>query len=377
VLTVSAPAIEAEKCELCFSISDTGNGIPLESQQTIFESFVQADSSSTRRYGGAGLGLTISRDLVERMGGTIWVESEHGKGSCFNFTVWLNLPPGHADLREAPCTEMENASVLIIDDNRTNTRILEEMTRSWKMRPVAADGGRAAVLAVTDRHNRGEPPFDLIIADVQMPQMDGFETVRAIKVRPAYWTVPVVILSSGNHLDDARRCREVGTQLYMRKPVLRARLLERLRMFFKKTPSLGGIGPQSLPAHKSLRVLLAEDNVVNQMVAQKMLERAGHAVDCVGDGALAVARYQSSQYDLILMDVQMPRMDGYEATRRIRQLEKERGGHVVIVALTAHTLKEDRDRCFKAGMDKHLSKPLRSHELYNVIEELFSTECPS
>jgi CheY-like chemotaxis protein len=226
---------------------------------------------------------------------------------------------------------------------------------------------------VTERHNRGERPFELVITDVQMPQMDGFETIRAIKVLPAYWTVPVVVLSSGDHQDDARRCREVGVQLYMRKPVMYSRLQERLRNFFKKIPSLAGssAGPQNLPAIRSLKVLLAEDNIVNQMVAQKMLERAGHTVECVINGAQAVARYQDGQYDLILMDLQMPEMDGCEATRRIRQREKEKGGHVNIVALTAHALNGRREQCLAAGMDKYLSKPLRSHELYAVIQELF------
>ena len=372
VLRVSAPIVENSRCELGFSISDTGIGIPADRQQAIFESFVQVDSSITRRFGGSGLGLTICRKFVELMGGRLWVESEYGRGSCFNFTLHLNLPTEPQAVLESPSHEMVGASVLIIDDNQTNRRILEEMAKYWKMLPAVVDSGRAAVIAVTERHNRGERPFDLVISDVQMPQMDGFETVRAIKVLPAYWTVPVVILSSGDHIDDARRCREVGAQLYMRKPVIRSRLHERLQIFFRTTPaSVGPIGDQvDQPAMRSLRVLLAEDNVVNQMVAQKMLERAGHIVECVGDGALAVSRYQKNQYDLVLMDVQMPQMDGCEATRRIRQLEKAKGGHIHIVALTAHALSGHREQCLAAGMDKFLSKPLRSHELYAVIDEL-------
>ena len=373
VLRVSALLVDAGACELGFSISDTGIGIPPDRQQAIFESFMQVDSSITRRYSGSGLGLTICRNLVELMGGRIWVESEHGQGSCFNFTTRLSVPSGRPETEENSAVEMENASVLIIDDNQTNRRILEEMARYWKMLPTVVDGGRAAVTTVTERQEKGTRPFDLIITDVQMPLMDGFETIRAIKLLPAYWTVPVVVLSSGDHQDDARRCREVGVQLYMRKPVIRARLYERLKTLFKKVPSLAGssAGPQPLPAMKPLKVLLAEDNLVNQIVAQKMLERAGHSVDCVGNGALAVARYQGGQYDLVLMDVQMPQMDGCEATTRIRQLEKGEGRHISIVALTAHALKEDREQCFKSGMDKYLSKPLRSHELYAMLQELF------
>ena len=373
VLRVSAPLVEPDRCELGFAISDTGIGIPLERQQAIFESFVQLDSSITRRFGGAGLGLTICRNFIELLGGRLWVESEYGRGSCFNFTLRMGLPKQPLDTTECRVFELENSTVLIIDDNQTNRRILEEMSTQWKMRPTVVDSGRAAVTVVTEQHNRGGQPFDLIITDVQMPQMDGFETIRAIKLLPAYWTVPVVVLSSGDHLDDARRCREVGAQLYMRKPVIRSRLQERLRTLFHKKPSLAaGSGEhETHDTAKSLRVLLAEDNVVNQLVAQKMVERAGHGVECVNNGALAVARYQGGQYDLILMDVQMPQMDGCESTRRIRQLEKEKGGRVFIVALTAHAMNGHREQCLAAGMDRFLSKPLRSHELYAVIDELF------
>jgi signal transduction histidine kinase/CheY-like chemotaxis protein len=373
VLRVSAPLVEPDRCELGFAISDTGIGIPSERQQVIFESFVQLDSSITRRFGGAGLGLTICRNFIELLGGRLWVESEYGRGSCFNFTLRMGLPKQPLDTMECRVFELENSTVLIIDDNQTNRRILEEMSTQWKMRPTVVDSGRAAVTVVTEQHNRGGQPFDLIITDVQMPQMDGFETIRAIKLLPAYWTVPVVVLSSGDHLDDARRCREVGAQLYMRKPVIRSRLQERLRTLFHKKPSLAaGSGEHETHATaKSLRVLLAEDNVVNQLVAQKMVERAGHGVECVNNGALAVARYQGGQYDLILMDVQMPQMDGCESTRRIRQLEKEKGGRVFIVALTAHAMNGHREQCLAAGMDRFLSKPLRSHELYAVIDELF------
>ncbi len=372
VLRVSALIVENGRCELGFAISDTGIGIPVERQQSIFESFVQVDGSIKRHFGCSGLGLTLCRKFIELMGGRLWVESEYGRGSCFNFTLQLGLPTEPQVALECPSHEMENANVLIVDDNLTNRRIMEEMAKHWKMVPTVVDSGRAAVSAVTERHNKGERPFDLVITDVQMPQMDGFETVRAIKVLPAYWTVPVVILSSGDHLDDARRCREVGAQLYMRKPVIRSRLHERLRIFFRTMPAFAGSGAgQNDPtAIRSLRVLLAEDNIVNQMVAQKMLERAGHVVECVSDGLNAVVRYQKNQYDLILMDVQMPHMDGCEATRRIRQIEKTKGGHIQIVALTAHALSGHREQCLQAGMDKFLSKPLRSHELYAVIDEL-------
>jgi signal transduction histidine kinase/CheY-like chemotaxis protein len=373
VLRVSAPVIGPGGYEINFAISDTGIGIPPERQQVIFESFAQADSSSTRRFGGTGLGLSICRKLIELMGGRIWVESESGRGSCFHVAVLLSSGPEPSETGIKPGADMENATVLIIDDNRTNRVILEEMTRHWKMHPTVMDSGRAAVTHVTERHKRGEPPFELIISDVQMPQMDGFETIRAIKLLPSYWTVPAVMLSSGDHQDDARRCREVGAELYFRKPILRPRLHEQLQRFFRKhpTPTANSGETFVLPPARRVRVLLAEDNIVNQVVARKMLERAGHAVDCVTNGTQAVSRYQNQQYDLILMDVQMPQMDGCEATRRIRALEKERGGHVIIAALTAHVLKGDSEQCLRAGMDYYLGKPLRSRDLYELMQRLF------
>jgi len=373
MLRVTAPVIGPEKCEINFAITDTGIGIPPERQQVIFESFTQADSSSTRRFGGTGLGLSICRKLIELMGGRIWVESVSGRGSCFHVTVLLSCGPEQSETGILPGTDMENATVLIIDDNRTNRVILEEMTRHWKMHPTVMDSGRAAVTHVTERHKRGEPPYKLIISDVQMPQMDGFETLRAIKLLPPYWTVPAVMLSSGDHQDDARRCREVGAELYFRKPILRPRLHEQLQRLFRKHPTRtdGRDEPFELPPTRKIRVLLAEDNIVNQVVARKMLERAGHSVDCVTNGSQALSRYQNEQYDLILMDVQMPQMDGCEATRRIRALEKERGGHVIIVALTAHVLKGDSEQCLRAGMDYYLGKPLRSRDLYELMQRLF------
>ncbi|MFT3870889.1 MAG: response regulator [Nibricoccus sp.] len=372
LLRVTLVSATEEKCELCFAIADTGIGIQPDRQQSIFEPFTQVDSSVTRRFGGTGLGLTISRRLVELMGGRIWVESEHGRGSTFNFTAQFGRQTEPVDTVFSPAPGMENATVLIIDDNATNRTILEEMTRQWKMRPTVMESGRAAITTVTERHKHGAAPFDLIISDVQMPQMDGFETIRAIKLLPPYWNVPVVMLSSGDHQDDARRCREVGIQLYLRKPILRARLHERLQVFFRRvsTPPMAE-NTAATVGTRSIAVLIAEDNPVNQMVATKMLERAGHRVEAVSDGAQAVTRYQEKKYDMILMDVQMPVMDGCEATRRIRRVEKEKGGHVCIIALTAHVMKRDRDECFRAGMDHYLSKPLRSNELYALLQQLF------
>ena len=317
--------------------------------------------------------MALARRLIELMGGQIWFESAAGQESVFHFTIRCDMSPEAAVPGAPAISGMENAKVLVIDDNDTSRAILEQMVRYWKMQPTSLAEGKAAVDLVTERHARGEAPFDLIISDVQMPKMDGFETVRAIKGLPAYWNVPTVMISSGDHRYDTERCREVGVQLYLRKPVFRPRLQARLSALLRKKPNLAGgsAGQVPLPPMKRLRVLIAEDNAVNQLVARKMLERAGHRVDCVSDGAQALAKYQSQPYDLILMDVQMPQMDGCEAARQIREVEKNQGGHICIIALTAHVMSSDRERCLRAGMDHHLAKPLKFYELYALLSQLF------
>ena len=376
VLRVSVVVREKDRCELNFAIADTGAGQASGQKQTFFGSSGE-DGVSGHWFGGNGVGLTLCRKLVELMGGRIWMESEAGRGSCCYFTAMLACRPEPPANGVPTSSGLEELSVLIIDDNLVNRLILEEMSRHWKMRPTAVYGGSAAVLAVTNRQARGESPFDLIISDVQMPQMDGFETIRALRMLPAYLDVPVVMLSSGDPHEDARRCREVGVQLYLKKPVLRPRLHERLLKLLHKTPSAShdaGAHEGMPPKMKRIRVLLAEDNVMNQVVARKMLERAGHSVECAVDGAQAVAWYKDKHYDLILMDLDMPQLDGCEATVCIRQLEKAKGGHICIVALTAHAMKGDRDRCLQAGMDHYLSKPVRSYELYSLLQQIFPVE---
>ncbi|MDE3083727.1 MAG: response regulator, partial [Verrucomicrobiota bacterium] len=372
VIRVNAHKTGVDKCEVRFCVADTGVGVPADRQQAIFESFVQADSSMTRRYGGTGLGLAISRRLVELMGGRIWMESEPSRGSRFYFTAQFTWLPKSAGEAEPALFEMDGAAVLIVDDNETNRVILEEMVRQWKMLPTLAQNGPAAITAATEQEKQARAPFDLIICDVQMPDLDGFGTIRAIKQMPAYKAVPVVMLSSGDHQDDSRRCREVGAQLYLRKPLIKARLRESLRNLFKKSREATHSGERRMiVAQRSLRVLLADDTPVNQMVARKMLERVGHKVDCVEDGAGAVAKYQESKYDLIMMDVQMPEMDGFEATRRIRLLEKGTSARIPIVALTAHAMKGDEEHCLESGMDAYIKKPLRFEELYATLDRFF------
>jgi CheY-like chemotaxis protein/signal transduction histidine kinase/sugar lactone lactonase YvrE len=375
VLKASSRVLDHKRCELSFAVSDTGTGALSDRHVIVQEGFQSADGAEMRK-GGAGLGLAIARKLVELMGGRIWSETEAGRGSIFHFTCVFDVAQVSDGQAGGSLIGMENASVLVIDDSQTNRVIFEEMFRQWRTRPTVLASGRAAVELVTERRKQGEPTFDMIVSDVQMPQMDGFETIRAIRHFPEYWNVPVVMISSGDYQDDARRCREVGAQLYLRKPILRPRLHERLNAFLRRKtvqPS-GSSGQVAPPLTRKLRVLVAEDNAVNQLVARKMLERAGHRVDCVPDGAQALSRYQSQHYDLILMDVQMPQMDGCEASRQIRQIESAQGGRVCIVALTAHVLNSDRERCLQAGMDHYLSKPLHSRELYSLLSELFPAE---
>jgi signal transduction histidine kinase/DNA-binding response OmpR family regulator/ligand-binding sensor domain-containing protein len=380
VVRVTLERGTAEESRVRISVSDTGIGIPADRLDSIFESFVQVDSSTTRRFGGSGLGLTICRKLIELMGGRIWVESDLGKGSRFHFTVQLM----HAPVPSAPdptLQVLENLSVLIVDDNETNRTIIHNIVAHWKMRPILAASAQEALNLMRQHSpNRGGKTFDLILADVHMPGMDGFMMITTLRALPGYERVPVVVLSSGDHQRDAQEGKGLGIEVYLRKPIMRARLAERLQSVFQGTASQRQSGPVSsvaIPSQRPLRVLLAEDSAVNQMVARKMLENAGHRVHIAGDGRAAVDAYQKYPFDLILMDVHMPEMDGLEASRRIRELERVSGKHIHIVALTANAMKGDEDMCLAAGMDAYLSKPIRSQELYGLLQRLFVHEEPA
>jgi PAS domain S-box-containing protein len=366
---------EKEIC-LHFAVSDTGIGIRPAEQQKLFRAFSQADTSTTRKYGGTGLGLAISARLVQMMGGEIWIESEVGRGSTFHFTA--RYGPARAPV--APAGESEPAllaglPVLVVDDNATNRRILQEMLTSWGMQPTVVQGGSQALVALDQARCSGSP-FALVLLDAMMPEMNGFALAARIKEGQKPAGPVMMMLSSANRRDDAARCRDLGVATYLTKPIRQSTLLDAIMTTL--APHAGVAEPTGPPAafagplgpRRRLRLLLAEDNAVNQRLATSMLQKRGHEVLVVDNGRDAVAALESSRFDAVLMDVQMPEMDGFEAATAIRAREAVSGAHTPIIAMTAHALKGDRDRCLAAGMDGYISKPVRPQELLEVLDGL-------
>jgi signal transduction histidine kinase/DNA-binding response OmpR family regulator len=368
-----------EHVVLHFRIADTGIGIPPEKHKAVFEAFEQADASTTRKYGGTGLGLTISRRLVELMGGRIWLESPRadlaaqapGPGCAFHFTV--AMAAGQAPPRSAPAP-LDGVPVLLVDDNQTNRTILMEMLRANRMKPLAVENGEAA-LATLHRARAAGCPFPLAILDFQMPDMDGFTLAARIRAQADLRDTRLFMLTSAGQRGDAARCKDIGIEVYLLKPVKQSALIEAIAR------SLGrpaGAGPLPLTRHslnesrRKLRVLLAEDNPINQKLAVRLLEKQGHSVTVANDGVQAVAAVEDGEFDLVLMDVQMPNMSGLEATAAIRTLERGTGKHVPIVAMTAHAMKGDQERCVGAGMDGYVSKPIRPDNMLEVIARVTS-----
>jgi signal transduction histidine kinase/DNA-binding response OmpR family regulator len=362
--------------ELRVLVQDTGIGIPSEKQKMIFDSFSQVDASTTRKYGGTGLGLAVSAMLVEVMGGRIWVESEMGKGSAFHFTVKLRRLEA---LAETPAP-LELASVrdmraLIVDDNGTNRRILAEILSSWNMRAIAVESGSRA-LAELEEAKRAGRPFALVLLDGHMPGMDGFGVAAQIQENSNLAGATIMMLTSGERQRrDRARCRELGVAAYLTKPITQSELWDAIARALgeRKAGDAGEITPPPVAvteeARRPLRILLAEDNVINQRLAMRLMERRGDRVEVASNGREAVLKFkQKGPFDLILMDVHMPEMDGFAVTAAVREHEKSAGDHTCIIGVTAHAMAEDRQMCFDAGMDGYLSKPYRADALYEAID---------
>jgi two-component system, sensor histidine kinase and response regulator len=377
VLRVQEEAADADGVTLHVTISDTGIGIPPEKQELIFEPFAQADTSTTRKYGGTGLGLSISMRLIEMMGGRIWLESESGKGCTFHFTARFGKAAATVSTgASADPAILENMRVLVVDDNATNRQILERTLGYWRMRPTAASGAEAGLVLLQKAKSAGVP-FGLMIVDCHMPEMDGFMLVEQVKKAPDLSGLVTVMLTSGGQRGDGRRCKELGIAAYLIKPVQQSELLETLLRVLGSRPDAARpvqlVTRHSLrEARMPLRILLAEDNVVNQRLAVRLLEKQGHMVFLASDGVKALEAMENHSFDLVFMDVQMPVMDGVQATAAIREKEKATGTHIPIVAMTAHAMAGDRRRFLESGMDGYVSKPVHSQELFDAIETALS-----
>ena len=369
LVTVSSNLVDEGSVRLRFEVVDSGIGIAPNKQKRIFEAFEQADSSTTRKYGGTGLGLTISQALVRMMGGAIDVTSELGKGSSFHFELsfqrgeGISIAPTHID-------RLQNVEVLVVDDNSATRTVVMEILRRWQMKPMEADSGEAAVAAVENAIQKGTP-HRIVLLDSNMPGMDGFQTTVKLRSILDFSAQIVMMLGSAAPQQDAERCLAIEVSHYLVKPVKLRNLLGILRTVTTNpedikeavTP-LNEFGEQIAPPQ---RILLAEDNLVNQQLAIRLLQKLGHSVTLASHGREALEILEKSNFDMVLMDVQMPEMDGFTATRAIREQERTTGQHLTIIAMTARAMKGDRESCLEAGMDDYISKPVHRKELNAVI----------
>ena len=357
---------------LQLSVHDTGVGIPADKHAVIFEAFNQADGSMTRRFGGTGLGLSISASLVALMGGRIWLESEVGVGTTFHVSLDLRLAP--AEAAATTSVPLPDISVLVVDDNAINRRIFHDLLVHRHMRPTVVESGAAALIALSEASRAGRP-FALVLLDANMPDMDGFGVAEEMKKRPELASATIMMLTSSGTYGDTSRCQALGIAAYLVKPIPQEDLFDSIARLLgthapAPVPAKAPDAPAaaSLPAAHRVRILLAEDNIVNQKVAVHMLSKRGHEVAVVGNGREAVTAVLTGAFDVVLMDLQMPELGGLDATREIRAHEKHAGGHTYIIAMTAHALKGDRELCLEAGMDGYVTKPIDRTELFTAVE---------
>ncbi len=370
VMNVAREADLDDDVVLHFALRDTGIGVPAEKLDKIFLPFEQADASTTRKYGGTGLGLAISTRLVQLMGGRVWAESEMGRGSTFHFTARFPLastsPP---ETRTIETVFVRNTRVLIVDDNATTRLILGEILRNWGMLPTAVPGADDA-LAALHKARQSDEPYRLVLCDAEMPGTDGFALVQRMKADPELEQTLVVMLTTGTHPGELLLCTELGVAGHLLKPVKQSELFDAIGLALgisapEDSGSLKGAGAgQPLPP---LRILLGEDSVVNQKLAVAILEKQGHSVVVARDGKEVISALERERFDCLLMDVQMPEMDGLEATAVIRAKEQAQGGHIPIIAMTAHAMTGDRESCLAAGMDDYVSKPIRTEQLFTAL----------
>ena len=373
VLYVRCLSQEQSGVDVQFAVRDSGIGIPREKLDSIFGAFEQADTTTTRRFGGTGLGLAISKKLVELMSGKIWVESEVGRGSTFHVTLPFRLAPTEsAGVPEASMELLRGMRVLVVDDNATNRRIVEEMVASWHLTPTSVETAEEAFRLLCQAQESGEP-FDLVLTDVNMPEMDGFDLAKRIKEDPDVSSTLIMMLTSGDRPGNITRCEELGVAAYLLKPVKQSELLDAILLAVGATDAddvEASLAAEQAPDVRPLTIVLAEDSLVGQKLVVGILKKFGHTLHVANNGKEVLGLMETHRPDLILMDVQMPELDGLEATAAIRAKEARLGSHVPIIAMTAHAIKGDRERCLEAGMDAYVSKPIHARRLFAAIEEI-------
>jgi signal transduction histidine kinase/DNA-binding response OmpR family regulator len=359
---------------LHFAVRDTGIGIAPEKQRLIFDSFTQADGSTTRQYGGTGLGLAISRQLVALMGGQLWVESEVDRGSLFHLVIRFDLPEGPI-LPALPL--LQPVSVLVVDDNATQRRILVNLLTQWGMQPTAVIGGREALVALQQARDTGHP-FALVLLDAAMPEIDGLVVAERLQRHLSLTQATILMLNTTATGSSLARSHEFGVTLSLLKPIVPSELREVITMAIVSLGPPPEPSPDTLiPPVRPLHILLADDNAVNQRLVMRTLEKRGYFVVVAATGQGVLLALEQEEFDVILMDIQMPTMGGWEAASAIRKREQEHGGHVPIIAMTAHASQNDRERCLAAGMDDYVTKPVEVSVLLAAIARVVSVRVDS